>query len=42
MGAFEDIRRDLFSFSEFFFFNLSFFNLGKIRETRPFVHTDVA
>ncbi len=34
MSAFEDIRLDLVSFIEKFFFNLSFFTLRKMRETR--------
>ena len=42
LGALDEIRRDLVSFPENFFFNLSFFTLGKMRETRPPVPTAVA
>ena len=39
MGAFTEIRRDLRSFPEKFFFTLSFFTRGKMRETRPSART---
>jgi len=42
MGAFDETRRNLFPFSENFFFNSSFFTLEKMRETRPPAHTAVA
>jgi hypothetical protein len=42
MGSFTAIRRDLCSFPEKFFFDLSLFTRGKMRETRPQMDTAMA